>query len=432
MRQTAVNEKIDPLMRIQQEIQEVERREQEYRRLISSTSTMAVGENENHESSDDQHNDSLQSLSPVPPVNTSLNSNEDCNSNMPSLALSVNSIKDEDHHSDDSGISASSSPVNGVSANIKKLNEAATKPQTANQTVTAPSTPLPAKEHRYIGPNCYALTPEPPQQKLMTRTVSTPLLSAIKAPRQQFTMSPAHKGVMQRFIASRGKLQLNNSLSSPSHNNSNKIFLNGNNAVAVLGLNSPSAALNTPPNTPMTPATALLGNASTTQPDFAIRSPIVPSVILSPPQIERDSEGRPIRPGYVPVEVKIQRELQDLKTRESELKKIRKIRQSTPDLLDSIENELADSDSDDSEVEHCYGPGKLRAAKSIGDMCDSAHNSSSNSLSPIPDYDKQQQQQRGGMRPAVSLAQLCEMDPEETPSSKGLIAQWENLIQQNA
>lgn len=432
MRQTMANEKIDPLMRIQQEIQEVERREQEYRRLISSASTVALGDNNDNEASDDNHNDSLQSLSPVPPANTSLGSNDDCNSNLPSLALSVNSVKDDDHHSDDSGISASSSPVNGVSANIKKLNEASTKQQQQQaQTITAPSTPLPAKEHRYIGPNCYALTPEPPQQKLMTRTVSTPLLSAIKAPRQQFTMSPAHKGVMQRFIASRGKLQLNNSLNSPSHNNnSNKIFLNGNNAVAVLGLNSPSV-LNTPPNTPMTPASALIGNTAATQPDFAIRSPIVPSVTLSPPQIERDSEGRPIRPGYVPVEVKIQRELQDLKTRESELKKIRKIRQSTPDLLDSIENELADSDSDDSEVEHCYGPGKLRAAKSIGDMCDAAHNSSSNSISPIPDYDKQQQR-GGGMRPAVSLAQLCEMDPEETPSSKGLIAQWENLIQQNA
>uniref|UniRef100_T1PFI5 Uncharacterized protein n=1 Tax=Musca domestica TaxID=7370 RepID=T1PFI5_MUSDO len=417
MRQTTVNEKIDPLMRIQQEIQEVERREQEYRRLISSVSTVGMANDHNdNEASDDNHNDSLQSLSPVPPANTSLNSNEDYNSNN-SLPLIVNSIKEDDHHSEDSGISASSSPVNGVSANIKKLNEAT----------------LPAKEHRYIGPNCYGLTPEPPQQKLMTRTVSTPLLSAIKAPRQQFTMSPAHKGVMQRFIASRGKLQLNNSLNSPSHNNSNKIFLNGNNAVAVLGLNSPTA-LNTPPNTPMTPASALLGNASTAvQPDFSLRSPIVPSVILSPPQIERDSEGRPIRPGYVPVEVKIQRELQDLKTRESELKKIRKIRQSTPDLLDSIENELADSDSDDSEVEHCYGPGKLRAAKSIGDMCDAANNGGPNSISPIPDFNKQQKfSGAGGMRPAVSLAQLCEMDPEETPSSKGLIAQWENLIQQNA
>lgn len=33
------------------------------------------------------------------------------------------------------------------------------------------------------------------------------------------------------------------------------------------------------------------------------------------------------------------------------------------------------------------------------------------------------------MRPAVSLAQLCDVDPDEAPSSHRLIAQWENIIQ---
>lgn len=428
MKQTAATEKIDPLMRIQEEIKEVERREQEYRQLISTVTNITVnecGETLTNDKDllnghDENHNDSLQSLSPVPPhVNNSMMASDETNSSMPSLALSVNSTKDEDNHSDDSGISASSSPVNGVSANIKKINE-------ANKVVNTPSTPVASKEPRYIGPNCYNLTPEPPQQKLMTRTVSTPLLSAIKAPRQ-FTMSPAHKGVMQRFIASRGKLQMNN-----NNNNAtpNKIFLNGKNAAAILGMNTPG----TPPNTPMTPMSAALGGAT---PDFAARSPvaIIPTVTLSAPVIERDSEGRPIRPGYVPVELKIQRELQDLKSRESELKKIRKIRQSTPDLLDSIDNENVETDDEDSDVEHCYGPGKLRAAKSIGDMCDAQNNNSSRSVSPMPDFDKQQARSAGasgGLRPAVSLAQLCDLTPEEAPSSRGLIAQWENLIQQNA
>lgn len=37
---------------------------------------------------------------------------------------------------------------------------------------------------------------------------------------------------------------------------------------------------------------------------------------------------------------------------------------------------------------------------------------------------------RGGLRPALSLAQLCDLDDEKTaPSSIRLIAQWENLIQ---
>lgn len=37
-----------------------------------------------------------------------------------------------------------------------------------------------------------------------------------------------------------------------------------------------------------------------------------------------------------------------------------------------------------------------------------------------------------GMRPAMSLAQLCDLTPEEAPSSHRLIAQWESLIKKNA
>lgn len=69
------------------------------------------------------------------------------------------------------------------------------------------------------------------------------------------------------------------------------------------------------------------------------RSPINITPEFSPPIIERDENGRPIRRGYVPVEEKIQRELRDLKTRESELKKhnrMCKLRQSQPDLLDAV------------------------------------------------------------------------------------------------
>ncbi len=36
----------------------------------------------------------------------------------------------------------------------------------------------------------------------------------------------------------------------------------------------------------------------------------------------------------------------------------------------------------------------------------------------------------GGMRPALSLAQLCNVEPDEAHSSHRLIAQWENIIQQ--
>lgn len=38
---------------------------------------------------------------------------------------------------------------------------------------------------------------------------------------------------------------------------------------------------------------------------------------------------------------------------------------------------------------------------------------------------------RSGLKPAVSLAQLCDVDPDEAPSSHRLIARWESIIQQN-
>lgn len=44
---------------------------------------------------------------------------------------------------------------------------------------------------------------------------------------------------------------------------------------------------------------------------------------------------------------------------------------------------------------------------------------------PIP------QPRSGLIRPAVSLAQLCDLDESETPSSHKLIERWESIIQEN-
>lgn len=63
--------------------------------------------------------------------------------------------------------------------------------------------------------------------------------------------------------------------------------------------------------------------------------------VSSPPVIERDQSGRPIRRGFVPVEEKIQKELRDMKSRETELKRMRRqheMRQSQPNLLDCVDN----------------------------------------------------------------------------------------------
>lgn len=84
--------------------------------------------------------------------------------------------------SDDSGVSSASSPINGVSTNG-------------------------VKESKYIRSN----TINPTSTKLyatsnLTRTMSTPQIFIPT----RFNMSSGQKGLMQRFIASRGKFALGN------------------------------------------------------------------------------------------------------------------------------------------------------------------------------------------------------------------------------
>lgn len=112
------------------------------------------------------------------------------------------------------------------------------------------------------------------------------------------------------------------------------------------------------------------------------------AISVAPAQIERDSDGRPIRRGYIPVEEKIQRELREMKNREQELKKLRKEvkakkHTTNSDILMNDEDYSSDeSDDDDEEEEFAFDyppPGKLRSSKSISELCDALGNSS---LSP--------------------------------------------------
>lgn len=62
--------------------------------------------------------------------------------------------------------------------------------------------------------------------------------------------------------------------------------------------------------------------------------------IKSQTTIERDAQGKPIRRGFIPVEEKIQKELRDMQSRESELKRMRQhnqLRQSQPNLLSCMD-----------------------------------------------------------------------------------------------
>lgn len=198
---------------------------------------------------------------------------------------------------------------------------------------------------------------------------------------RRFTPQTGTKGIMQRFIASKGKL---------------------------------------PPTTPV-PSTP---TAAIAPPLVFPTSPVaLAPVITSPPVISRTAEGKPVRKGYVPVEEKIQKELQEMKDREHELKKMRK--KSKPFDLELSDNETT-SESEDEEIPM---PGKLKATKSIGELYE-ALNEELRSPSP---RNSSGQDSLGSLKPAKSLAELCELSPGQeflAPSSTRLIAQWESIIQQ--
>jgi len=143
-----------------------------------------------------------------------------------------------------------------------------------------------------LSPN---LTPKMTNGVISTRTTPTPL---------RFASTPSQKGLMHRFLATRGKFYKNKSPSNDS-------------------LNPPTIALN--------PLSIKAFNRT-----------------LIPIQIPLEPDEEPKKPlarkGYVPVEQKIQKELHDMKERENELRLMRSqmLAKSQPNLLD-IGN---DNDSD--------------------------------------------------------------------------------------
>lgn len=231
---------------------------------------------------------------------------------------------------------------------------------------------------------------DPKQQKTLNRAVSTSHLPGPIAPSpptvlntngytRRFAPQNGTKGIMQRFIASKGKLSVTSPVTP-----------------------SPQTALSPPLIYPSTPVIAPL---------------------VSPPIITRTPEGKPVRKGYVPVEEKIQKELQEMKDREHELKRMRK-KQKPFDL------ELTDDETNsESEEEEIPPPGKLKATKSIGELYEALNE---DLRSPSP-RNSSGHDSLGSLKPAKSLAELCTLAPGEeflAPSSTRLIAQWESMIQQ--
>ncbi|XP_015601647.1 uncharacterized protein LOC107270823 isoform X2 [Cephus cinctus] len=139
------------------------------------------------------------------------------------------------------------------------------------------------------------LAPKMTNGVISTRATPTPV---------RFASSPSQKGLMHRFLATRGKIYKQKPQTSD--------FL-------------------TPPTTPTAPLNPLSIKAFNRTLEI---------------QIEPDDEPKkpPVRKGYVPVEQKIQKELNEMKERENELRLMRSqmLAKSQPNLLD-IGN---DNDSD--------------------------------------------------------------------------------------
>ncbi|XP_063385424.1 uncharacterized protein LOC134671487 [Cydia fagiglandana] len=197
---------------------------------------------------------------------------------------------------------------------------------------------------------------------------------------RRFTPQNGTKGIMQRFIANKGKL---------------------------------------PTTSPMTPTSPV----AFAPPLIFTPSPVVAPISPTTPIITRTPEGKPVRKGYVPVEEKIQKELQEMKDREHELKRMRK--KQRPFDLELSDNETS-SESEDEEIPM---PGKLKATKSIGELYEALNDEL---RSPSP-RNSSGHESIGSLKPAKSLAELCELSPGQeflAPSSTRLIAQWESIIQQ--
>lgn len=164
-------QKEDPLKRIQAEINEVERRERELREkkiMLTNLSNGFTAANNDSLHSDKDSNDSVSAMS------------------------------------DDSGISSSSSPINGQSSNPRII-------------------------PKYIRSQTLQNGAQPPivnqTSHKLSRAMSTP---QIFIPGARFNVSPAQKGIMQRFIASRGRI------GTPS---------NANGAASVGGVKTPDSIL---------------------------------------------------------------------------------------------------------------------------------------------------------------------------------------------
>lgn len=127
---------------------------------------------------------------------------------------------------------------------------------------------------------------------------------------------------------------------------------------------------------------------------------------IDPPKVTEP--GQCVRKGYVPVQVRMQKELEDIHHREMELRSER--RKSHPDYSDD------DLENDTPQLETT-----LKPARSMAQLYD------------VDDYRNEFNSTPTRLKQARSLAELCDANEEElgTPGSHSLIMKWEEMIQKN-
>lgn len=225
-------QKTDPLKRIQAEINEVEQREREFRaKLAAATVTKTMLTTTTSSASSTSSSSSMIDSDFVD--DTGIDHHSTIMSPISDSHSSLSSTPDKDHcndsvsaFSDDSGISSASSPINGQSANdcaTTTTTVTGTKPittkyirlNTVQNTISASVGPA-----KYKPPTTTTLSSGVASKIMMTRTTSTPQIfvpGVTNAPR--FQINSSKKGLMQRFIATRGKIAAANVAAANLSNN---------------------------------------------------------------------------------------------------------------------------------------------------------------------------------------------------------------------
>lgn len=209
----------DPLKRIQAEINEVEQREREHREKLATASKM-LSQSHDGDFVDDAGIDS--SMSPISDGHSSLSSTPDKDPCSDSVSA----------FSDDSGISSASSPINGQSSND-------IDPPKSITTINSPPKyiRLNTVQNTISASPFKSITTSGVASKIISRTTSTPQIF-VPGITPRFQINPAKKGLMQRFISTRGKMAAaanaaNAANSINNNNNNNNNTTNGVNTMEM-------------------------------------------------------------------------------------------------------------------------------------------------------------------------------------------------------